>query len=148
MDWFTDTVELGPQEAAFIAQGMRRVAQADGLIHEREMNLIAAFEADLGNVEVSGQPNLGAEVQLAYLRSLIMVALADGVISATEDDEIRSLANEAGIDASVVDQEILTVKRRFLDVFAGVNVFRDAAVRVAEDLGLSPAELDALRQEA
>ena len=148
MDWFSTSVELGPEEAAFIARGMRRVAQADGVVHEREMNLIAAFEAEVGDLEPSARPSLTGDVLTAYLRSLIMVALADGVISETEDVEIRALAEDAGIDAATVDDEILAVKRRFLGVFAGVNVFRDAVVRVAQDLGLPPSEVDALRQEA
>ena len=148
MDWFTTTVELGAVEAAWFAQGMRKVAQADGVVHEREMNLIASFEAGIGDGAEGGQPELSDELRVAYVRSLVMVALADGVVSDVELACIGELAAEVGFDEARVEEEVLAVKRRFLSVFAGVSVFRDAVVRVAEDMGLPAAEVDALRQEA
>lgn len=148
MDWFEQAADLDAAQAAWFARGMRRVAQADGMVHDREMNLIASFESGLDDVDGAGEPEVDDSVRVAYLRSLIMVALADGVIGESELAEIRTLASEAGVDADLVDSEIVTVKRWFLGVFAGVNVFRDAVVRVAEDLGLPASELDALRQEA
>jgi len=147
-DWFETPVTIDADAAAIIARGMRAVAMADGVIHQRELALIASFEADLG----PGRDGPGAlasdALRAVYLRSLIMVALADGVVSAPEIDQIRELATEQGIGADVVDREVLAVKRRFLSVFAGVNVFRDAVVRVARDLGLPDSEVDALSQEA
>jgi hypothetical protein len=40
------------------------------------------------------------------------------------------------------------VKRWFLQAFSGVQIFRDAVVRVAKDLGLPESEVEALRGEA
>lgn len=148
-DWFETAVPLDAASAAVIARAMRAVARADGVIHQRELNLIASFEAGL-------PPDTTAPAVLAdddslrslFVRSLVMVALADGVISDAELAEIRTLSAEQSIDADRLDAEILVVKRRFLSVFAGVNVFRDAVVRVARDLGLTDAEVDALSQEA
>lgn len=148
MQWFSEAADLDAAQAAWFAQGMRKVAQADGLVHDREINLIAAFEAGLAPDSAVTRPEMTPEVGLAYVRSLIMVALADGVIGDAEMAEIRALADDAGIAVDVVDAEVVTVKRWFLGVFAGVNVFRDAVVRVAQDLGLPAAEVDALRQEA
>lgn len=149
MDWFEQDVDLDAAQAAFVAQGMRRVATADGHIHERELNLIAAFEAELPEGSASSAPDLSDEaVREVYLRSLILVALADGRVSEAERTVIVELAGEVGIDAAHVDACVLIVKRRFLQVFAGVNVFRDAVVKVAGDLGLPASEVDALRQEA
>ena len=37
------------------------------------------------------------------------------------------------------------MKRWFLSTFRGVQIFQDAVVRVAEDLGLPSSEIDALR---
>ncbi len=148
MDWFSTTVDLDAAQTAWFAQGMRRVAQADGVVHEREMNLIAAFGADLDEAPGTSPPDMADDVRTAYVRSLIMVALADGVIGEAELAAIHDLAAEVGATEGAVDAEILTVKRRFLGVFAGVNVFRDAVVRVAQDLGLPETEVDALRQEA
>lgn len=147
-DWFETEVPIDAAAAAAIAQGMRQVAQADGLIHHRELALIASFEAGVPEAaDVAGAISSGP-LRTVFLRSLIMVALADGRISEAESARIRELAQEQAIAEAEVEAEILSVKRRFLSVFAGVDVFRDAVVRVARDLGLSEAEVDALQQEA
>ncbi len=147
-EWLDSEVEIDAASAAVIARGMRVVAQADGIVHEREMNLIASFEADIPPGTSASASLAEGGVRMAYLRSLIMVALADGVITEAELTAIRELAQEHGIADDLVETEVLGVKRIFLSVFAGVNVFRDSVVRVARDLGLSEAEVDALRQEA
>ncbi|MEZ4239290.1 MAG: hypothetical protein R3F59_24680 [Myxococcota bacterium] len=147
MDWFETEVPIDAATAAAIARGMRQVAQADGLIHQRELALIASFEAGVPDLEATGAIGSDA-LKTVFLRSLIMVALADGKISEAETATIRELAGEHGIGEAEVDAETLSVKRRFLSVFAGVDVFRDAVVRVARDLGLPDAEVDALQQEA
>lgn len=147
-DWFDNTVPLDAQAAATIARGMRHVAREDGVLHQRELNLIAAFEAHLPE-DVEALDELPTELlKLTYLRSLITVALADGVISDAELSKIKELSAEQSISAEAVDAEVLSVKRRFLSVFAGVTMFRDSVVRVARDLGLPESEVDALSQEA
>ncbi|MEQ1570934.1 MAG: hypothetical protein ABMA64_35220 [Myxococcota bacterium] len=147
-DWFETEVPVDGDAAATIALGMRRVARADGLIHQRELALIASFEANLPPDADGTRPLATDAVKVTFLRSLILVALADGVVSDAEHDEIRTLAEEHGLGAPDVERELVSVKRRFLSVFAGVNVFRDAVVRVARDLGLPESEVDALSQEA
>jgi uncharacterized membrane protein YebE (DUF533 family) len=147
-DWFDTPVTLDEQAASVIARGMRSVAQADGILHQREMSLIASFESSLPQ-EQEQQGRLEDESQrTVFLRTLIMVALADGVVSEAERARICALCEEQGIEQARVDAEITVVKRRFLAVFAGVQVFRDAVVRVARDLGLPESEVDALRGEA
>lgn len=148
-DWFDEDVPIDAAAAAVIARGMRAVARADGLIHQRELALIASFEHGLPAEGAPNDPALASPaLRAAYVRSLVMVALADGRVSETEHQQILALSAEQGIDADAVEAEILAVKRRFLSVFAGVNVFRDAVVSVARDLGLPESELDALAQEA
>lgn len=147
-DWFETPIPIDAVAAAVIAHGMRVVARADGVIHDRELTLIASFEAA---VPAGTDPKalLADDLQRSvYLRSLIMVALADGKLSDAELVAIRALAAEQQIPDGQVDAEVLSVKRRFLSVFAGVDVFRDSVVRVARDLGLPDAEVDALSQEA
>jgi uncharacterized membrane protein YebE (DUF533 family) len=148
-DWFDVDVPIDAAAAALIARGMRLVARADGLIHQRELALIASFEAALprGGTPPSG-PLASETLKVLYLRSLIMVALADGRVSDAEQEQILALAAEQGFDGERVAAETLSVKRRFLSVFAGVNVFRDSVVSVARELGLPESELDALSQEA
>ena len=146
--WFEIPVSIDADAAAIIAMGMRTVAKADGVIHHRELNLIASFEAAIPHGHEPGGL-LGSDgLRTAFVRSLVMVALADGVITDAELEQIRELCREQGIDSERLDSEIVGVKRRFLSVFAGVNFFRDSVVRVARDLGLSEAEVEALSQEA
>ena len=147
-EWLDSEVEIDAATAAVIARDMRVVALADGIVHEREMNLIAAFEAEIPVETPAVGDIVGEGLRLAYLRSLIMVALADGVITEAELTAIQDLAEGHGIPGAMITSEVLGVKRTFLSVFAGVNIFRDSVVRVARDLGLSESELDALRQEA
>jgi len=147
-DWLDADVDLDASAAAAIASGMRQVAQADGMIHQRELSLIASFEADLpggGDPEAPLQSDAKKQV---YLRSLIMVALADGVITDKEEERISALAEAQGIGRAQIHAETLEVKRWFLRAFQGVHIFRDAVVRVAQDLGLDEEEDDALRGEA
>ncbi|MCB9685116.1 MAG: hypothetical protein H6738_07165 [Alphaproteobacteria bacterium] len=147
-DWFRAPVQLDARSASIIATGMRAVARADGVIHQRELNLIASFEASIP-AGTTGSGKLGdAEVEDAFLWSLYMTALADGVISDAERDCIAELAETHGIDPDRLEVAELEVKRKFLSVFAGVSFFRDSVVRVAKDLGLPESELEALAQEA
>jgi len=148
MNWLEGDVELDGPQAAAIAQGMRTVAQADGSIHQRELSLIASFEAELPS---GGRPAERFEsdaAKMAYLRSIIMVALADGVITDKEEEVIAELCDAQGIGRAQIHTETLEVKRWFLQAFSGVQIFRDAVVRVAKDLGLPESEVEALRGEA
>ena len=147
-DWFETPVDLDSDAAAVIAKGMRAVARADGIIHQRELSLIAAFEADLPSTADGAGKITDPAVGLAFQRTLIMTALADGVVSDAERACIAELCEEQGLDTSGLDAEIVAVKRKFLSVFAGVKHFRDSVMRVATDLGLTPGELDALSNEA
>lgn len=148
IDWFETEVPIDAAAAAAIARGMRDVARADGMIHDRELALIASFEAGLPEVATDQEALASDELRTVYLRSIIMVALADGRISEAELARIRELAAGYQISDETVEAEVVSVKRMFLSVFAGVDVFRDAVLRVARDLGLPEAELDALQQEA
>ena len=136
--------ELDSASAATFAQGMKVVACADGALHDRELALINAFEGGLPEGTEPG-PLEGEEVCRAYLQSLIMVALADGMVSDVEYVEIVKLAAEVGLDQATVDGEVVEVKREFLRTFAGVRIFRDAVVAIAKELGLDEAEVDKLK---
>lgn len=147
-DWFDSAVPIDERAAATIARAMREIAREDGVLHQRELNLIATFESHLPE-DVETIDVLPTEaLKLTFLRSLITVALADGVISDAEMAKIRELSAAQSISQETVDAEVLSVKRRFLSVFAGVTLFRDSVVRVAKDLGLPESEVDALSQEA
>jgi tellurite resistance protein len=138
-------VELSAAEAACIAHAMREVAQADGSIHQRELALIAQFEAELP-ADARPAETLGSQkVRQAFLRSVLLVALADGVITEDEERVIGAMCEAQGIGRGEIHAETLEVKRWFLSTFRGVQIFQDAVVRVAENLGLPSSEIDALR---
>lgn len=149
MDWTERAISLDGPAAAVISAGMKAVAKADGDVHPRELQMIEAFEADLPSIDVPDpRAALGSkDVRDAYVRSLVMVALADGTISEPEGAVIRELSTAMGLTDADVDEAILEVKRWFLKRFAGVTVFRDTVEQIARDLGLDPAELDSLREE-
>lgn len=148
VDWLDQEVSLDANTAALIASGMRQVAMADGQVHQRELALIATFEGQLAKGGVEADAALETdELRVTYVRSLTMVALADGKISPAEDAKVRELAAARGISDDVVDSAILDVKRRFLQVFAGVRLFRDSVVEVARELGLPDSEADRVLED-
>jgi hypothetical protein len=146
-DWLDQPVALDAAAAAVIAAGMKAVALADGQMHHRELALIKAFEAQIPDGDRSAASEWTAEVQRTYLRSLAMVGLADGKMSPEEEAVIRELASGQGIPIAEVDRVILEVKRRFLRVFSGVEIFRDSVESVARDLGLGPEEIEGMRRD-
>lgn len=141
-------VDLDAHTAAAVARGMRTVAAADGHIHPREVELIALFEAQIPEEADHNRAMDPAIARQVFLRSLIMVALADGHVSDAERVAIAELAQDHDITAEEIEEEILVVKRSFLKVFAGVQVFKSSVVRVARELGLPDSEVDALSGEA
>jgi hypothetical protein len=137
------------KEAAVIAHGMRAIAAADGNVHPREVDIIAAFERELpAGTTVDEELVLRPQTHEVFIRSLAIVALADGHISQREIKEIERLALRHGISDAVVADQLLGAKRYFLSTFQGVRVFREAVTAVARELGLPEGEVDALTQDA
>lgn len=130
-----NTVDLDAKTAAAIAAGMRKVAIADGdELHPNELSLIEEFEKDIPSGTDANLAISDASVREVYLKSLVMVALADGRISAVEREVIEDLARSVGADNDDVSQAMQSVKREFLAVFSGVTHFRDQVEQVARDL--------------
>jgi hypothetical protein len=141
--------DIEANEAAVIAQGMRSIAAADGNVHPREVDIIAAFEAELPAGTVADDALvLRPQVHEVFIRSLAIVALADGHVSPKEQAEIDRLAKRHGITSEVVAAEVLGAKRYFLSAFQGARVFREAVTTVARDLGLPESEIAALSHDA
>ncbi len=109
-------------EAAVIARGMRSVAAADGNVHPREIDIIAAFEAELPpGIQVDDALVLRPAVHEVFVRSLAIVALADGHVSPKEQAEIDRLAARHGVSREVVASEVLGAKRYFLSEVAALH---------------------------
>ncbi len=141
MDDFAGMNELPEAEAAVIVAGMRLVARADGDVHESELAMIE----DLGQGLPMADPNapLGSlATKTLYIRSLGMLALADGVMSAPEVSLIRELAEHQGLSREQVDGALRSVKLAFFQNFAGVSVFADQAREIGLGLGLDRTDID------
>ena len=137
MGWLEDDVELDAGSAALIVAGMRAVAEADGQVHQRELALIQSLESALLPAPSGEAKALDSEeLRAVYLRSLIMVGLADGRLSDVELDVIRDLAGSVGISGVDVDSCVVDVKRFFMQSLSSVKVFRDSVLEIARDLEL------------
>lgn len=138
----TDSPDLSAEAARAIADGMRVVALADGEIHQLEMALIEGFAVDIPTLEVVPEDVIDSDaLRDAYLRSLVMVAVADGQVSPVEEQVILQLAGAVGRDADAVSACIREVKLSFLERFAGVRHFAESVSQIAADLGLSESDV-------
>jgi uncharacterized tellurite resistance protein B-like protein len=90
--------ELDARSAAVIAAGMMAVALADGEAHPREVEMIEAFRKELPEgVDPSGVVLEDPWEREVFVRSLLMVAVADGAVSDDEGKVIEELARAHGV---------------------------------------------------
>ena len=131
-------VEVGQAAGHAIAGAMRVVARADGM-HPREEALILEFEKSLGS-EPTGAVDLSAidspELQEVFLKSLVLVAFADGAISNEESQVIHDYANRLGLSSKEVARAIADVASVLLSNLAGVRVYREQVVSLGRAMGL------------
>lgn len=143
MKWLDESVRIDASTAAVIAADLRQVAEIDGHLHERELSLIEAFERQIPT-EKTGEAKLfdSDEIRAAYLRSLIMLALADGEIADEEHRLILSLAKGHGITSTEVEAATLTIKKEFFSIFSGVKLFHQSLMGIAEGMGMSSSDAE------
>ena len=145
-DLMTGSVDLDAAAAHTITAGMREVARADGS-HPKEEALIDAFEADL--------PGAGSAVELdalttpaareAFLKSLVLVAYADGGVSEAERTVIERYAAALGTPAPDLARIFVDVASSLLSRFSGVKIWRDEVAAIGREMGLNdPVIQDAL----
>ena len=136
-------VDLDAAAAHTIAAGMREVAACDGT-HPREAELIDAFEAQVpgarGEVDLSTLSTPAH--QEAFLKSLVLVAFADGHVSDAERAVIGRYADALGLDGAVRTKAWTDVASSLLSVFSGVRTYRAQVVALGESMGLDSATID------
>lgn len=136
-------VDLDARTAHAIAGQLRELAQVDGT-HPREEALIAAFEADLPATEGTDLSDVRSpEAREALLRSLVLLALADGRISTDEGAHIRAVAAKMGKSEADVARAVVEVGRAMLSQFEGVTIFREQVLELGLSMGLSAADVEA-----
>lgn len=145
MHWMDESVVLDEAAAAVIGRDMRIVAEADGILHVRELSLIDAFVTSLPDEGAGGYECINTdELRMTYLRSLVMVALADGKVSEEEHAVILELAAKVDLSAVAVEKVLDEGKREFMSIFSGLKLFRDSMRTVGQDLGLTEEDIDDL----
>ena len=142
MKWLDESVLIDASVAAVIAKDLRQIAEIDGHLHERELSLIEAFQKEIPDTDSNDDVVLeGDKIRHAYLRSLIMLGLADGELAQEELDLIHQLANRRGINSEEVDSTTAQIKKEFFSIFSGVNLFRQSLMGIAEGMGLDSEEI-------
>jgi hypothetical protein len=114
MDWWNARIDAAV--AARIAHDLRTVADADAVRHERELALIEAFASAVPEGTAPCDKLDAPGVRRAWLRALLILAMADGELSREEYDLIRTLADARGVPASEVNEGA----RRVMAAFQGV----------------------------
>jgi hypothetical protein len=138
-----ETTELGADAARAIAAAMREVSRVDGET-PAELQLITDFEAVLG---VTGAPSADlASIRSrgdaeALMKSIILVAFADGGLSHGERAVIQQYADRVGWSQDEVTAAVTTVAETLLSRFSGVRIFRDQVEDIGRGLGLTQAQV-------
>ena len=141
---FVDSeVDLDAAAARTIAAAMREVAECDGAHHD-ELAIIRAFEGQLPGpaTAVDLSTLTTGEHREVFLKSLILVAFADGVVSEPERALIEQYAEKLDMAPANRTRAWTEVASALLSVFSGIRNFRDQMVRLGESMGLDRATID------
>lgn len=127
--------DLSFDHVKVLATGMFDVAKVDG-VHDKEMALIREFyescaragdppleEVVKSGLDMSAAKSLFATTELRklFVKSLILLAFADGVYAKEEDTLIRKYAGELGLDGEAVDALHAATKEYLLAGLAHVQ---------------------------
>jgi hypothetical protein len=142
-------VDLDAGAAHTIAAGMREVAAADG-DHPEEQALIDQFEADLppGGAAVDLDTLTTPELKLAFVKSLVLVAYADGGVTEAERAVVRKYAFAVGLDERALAGVWSDVAVDLLSNFKGIRLYRDAIVAIGRSMGLDDRGISLALDEA
>lgn len=138
----TQIPPLDERAAACFAAAMREVASCDG-DHPQEIAIIEQMEAAVGS---AGALDLAAintpALREAFLKTLVLVAFADGDITEAERRLIADYADRLGVGDAEVGRAVLDVAQVLISQFAGVRVFRDRVVALGARMGLSADDIE------
>ncbi len=140
-------VTLDSATASFMASGLRALAEVDGG-HERELALVAEFEGDGGPADPSafnlseGHPLQTPSLRDLFLRSALLLALADGRVSHKERETLTRWAQALGVDPVALAYMDREVRMSLLGGFQGVTLFREQAIAVGRELGLDDSDIE------
>jgi len=136
-------IDLDAAAAHTIAAAMREVAQCDGA-HPREVELIDTFESQVpgpsGGVDLSTLTT--PEHREVFLKSIVLVAFADGQVSPEERRLVEGYADALDLDADARARAWTEVASSLLSVFSGIRNYRSQVVSLGESMGLDRETID------
>jgi len=143
-------IELDRETVSFIAAGLRELAAVDG-VHEAELALIEEFEKGIGVVETpfdltAEHPLDSPELRELFMRSAILLSMADGEIGELEGLHLGRYASQLDIDVKRLAELYRDVKVFLLSAFEGAEIFRDQAERIGEEMGLEDEDIQTTLQ--
>ncbi|MFO0728034.1 MAG: TerB family tellurite resistance protein [Myxococcota bacterium] len=146
LDFFAEQ-ELNFEQVKCLTAGMYTVAKVDG-VHDREMTLIRGFYQSCARAGdpsfetvLAGDFDLAAakrsfdrpELAKMFVKSLILLAFADGQYAKKEDEVIRSWSGHLGLSSADVDQLLAATKDFLLQSLShvqNVDALKDVAKRL------------------
>ncbi len=136
-EMMNEMAELDATCLRTIAAAMREVAAVDGA-HPREQELIDELVA--GIPEGDGQLHLerfeSTLQREALVKSLVLVAYADGRVSDQERAIVARYAHAVGLDDVEISRVWTDVASSLLSHFSRVQIYRDHVLDIGRRLGL------------
>lgn len=150
MDFFAEQ-DLSFDQVKALTRAMFAVARADG-VHDREMSMIRGFYDSCAR---TGDPRFEdvlreeftpesaaalfprPDTAKMFVKTLILLAYADGTFAGVEDQMIRGYADRLGLSTEDVDHLVESTKEFLLGSLAHIQN-TDALQDVAKDLDLKP----------
>ena len=137
-------IELDAAQLTSIAAAMKEMSAVDGEIHPEELAMInqltEGFEvSDNTDVDVSLFQNV--QQKDIFLKSVALVALADGKVLAEEKALLEKFSAQVGLDAGYGQSIMTEVGIALLSYFRGVTVTRSKMEDIGRQLGLGEPEI-------
>ena len=130
-------IELDSSPNASIAAAMKEMSAVDGEIHPDELAMIEQLTegfdvSDNAEVDVSLFQDTAKDI---FLKSVALVALADGKILAEETALLEKYSVDLGLDSGYGTAIMTEVGKALLSYFRGVTVTRPKMEEIGRQVG-------------
>ena len=141
---FINDIDVSDAASITFASAMKKMASADGEVHPAEEEMIVSFlrdaQAALPNVKEDLSTIDTPELKSAFLKTLALVALVDGVLRKPELSLMQEYIDQLGYGQSAASV-FEDVGKVVLNQFRGVVAFRDQAEEIGRSFGLSESAI-------
>jgi uncharacterized tellurite resistance protein B-like protein len=143
-------IELDLETTICIANGMKEMAKADNEVHAEEKAMIEGFlhELQQEHGEISAD-EAGVRIELIdtiekqqlFLQCLTYVALADRRVAPEERALLEKYIQRFSLE--ITPQDLIgEIGSAFLSRYRGVSIFRDEAVALGKEFGISDERIN------